>query len=299
MREIGRKTILLIRTHPILWTPYIAAALLASTLSWLRQLAAHRILHWTPIRQVESVLGGNLSSRGFDPNTFMDLMRLRSALTWAVTFLINSVYAAALVFTAILVAAILLNERPILALSAGRLRGYSRRILIYAAKIWILMLVLYLALDWPFYLPGVRDLLSSRAISVLNIGISVLDALCYAWVMAPLAVNLLRLPGGVPLSIADRRRARSIAVLVGLADVLVRHILDWLVWSFGLYGSIANDIAYYSARLIAGLPYVLLYVALSLIADPELQLRAVPDDSTLLKWLRSLMPLHFEPRGEL
>lgn len=298
MGSLVRKTALILRTHPILWAPYIIAAILTSGLDWLRRLASSHILQWALTRQIESVQGGIFSPRVFERVSILTIMRLRSALLWGVHFVDICIYAIALVFTAILAGAILRGERPVFAATAPRLRGFSMRILAYSAKIWVLMLVLYLALDWPFYLPDVAQHLSHRAFSALSIGIGLLHSLCYAWVMAPLAIRLLRPANPMPLSNAERKLARSIAIFAALADELILRALDPLVSLSGIHAQAANEALYSLVVLVAALPYVFLYVAFALIADPELQSREVPDDSSLVKLLRSLMPLHFQPRSE-
>jgi hypothetical protein len=84
-----------------------------------------------------------------------------------------------------------------------------------------------------------------------------------------------------------------------LATSQSRYLVRPLLTVPGLYSSHARYATYYFSPLISGLPFVFLYVAFALIADPDLKDRVAPVDFRLPEWLRSLLPLHFEARKEL
>jgi hypothetical protein len=295
MKSLGRKTAFLLRRHRILWAPYAVAMILTCSLSLLRGFVIDRILLWIASRQIESVLGGNFSSRGFDSVPIETLRRFNSALAWGTDYVSNCIDAAALVLTAILVGVILRGEGPALACAGARLRIYPKRILIYSWKEWFLRLVLSAVLDWPIHLSVTK---LYRGYSASD-GLDLLGRLCFAWVMAPIAINLLRPANAGALSIQDKRLARYIYMLAVTTRYLLEYLQRPLVSVPGLYSSNAKYAAYYFSPLIAGLPFVFLYIAFALIADPDLQDRIAPVDFRLPVWLRSLMPLHFEARKDL
>jgi hypothetical protein len=251
------------------------------------------------MRQVGSVLGGNYSP-AWDYSGNQAAQRLTIAVALAVQFLDAFLFAIALVFTAILVSVILRGERPVFPASAGRLRGHLKRILSYSTKIWLVGLVLYLALEWPFYLPESTTHLpglSHPAMSALTLAARLIHGCCYGWIMAHLAIPLLQLERRVSLPVADMKLARNLSMLVAVVDELIRHFAYLHLSAPGPHASVANDAAYYLTGPFATLPYVFLYVAFALIADPDLKDRVVPD-SLISKWLRSAMPLHFGPGNE-
>lgn len=154
MKEHLRRTIAILRAYPVLWVPYVVATVLAYCLDLLRHVAERRIVYWEFSRQVPSVLGGNFSRRPFDASAMETVHRLRSVLVWAVHYVNISIFAVAMVLTAMLAYASLCNEQPAFAFAAARLTSYPKRILVYAAKAWFLMLVLNAILYWPIYLPA-------------------------------------------------------------------------------------------------------------------------------------------------
>lgn len=295
MKEHLRRTIAILRAYPVLWAPYVVATVLAYCLDLLRHVAERRIVYWEFSRQVPSVLGGNFSRRPFDASAMETVHRLRSVLVWAVHYVNISIFAVAMVLTAMLAYASLCNEQPAFAFAAARLTSYPKRILVYAAKAWFLMLVLNAILYWPIYLPAFHLSWGSLGFVVLSRGLSLLDQLCFAWILAPVALRLLRPAAAPASSIEEKKLARNIFMLTVVAYEAISTILDSLVIKLHLAQQPAVDAAFQIAGLIANAPYVPLYVALALIAYPEMAKNAPQRNSRLRGLMGSLMPLHFRP----
>jgi hypothetical protein len=301
MKSLWSKTAFILRRHRILWLPYLAAGILTCTLTLLRRLASDQILHWILSRrvEVESVLGGNIGSRGFDPSSMQIVRQLRSVLEWGTHYVNIGIDAVALVLTALMVGVILHGEGSALAGAGAKLHDYPKRILVYTSKAWLLLLILDVALFWPIYLPASTFHFSSRGESVLSIGLDLLGRFCFAWVMAPIALKLLRPANSAALPNPDRKIGRYVFLLISAAQFLIELLLRPVASVPGLYSSKGAYAGYYFAPLVTGLPFVFLYVAFALIADPELRDRVMPVAATPPAWLRFLMPLHFVPRREL
>jgi hypothetical protein len=294
MKNLWSKTAFVLRRYPILWAPYAVAMLLTCSLSLFRRFVSNRILPWIATRQVESVLGGNFAPRDFDSVPMQTVRQLRSALEWGTRYVNICIVALALVLTAMMVSVILRGEGPAFAAAGTRLRTYPTRILVYSSKVWLLSLLLSVALWWPIHL-SVTNLYKGYSVSD---GLDLLGRLCFAWVMAPIAIKLLRPAESAALPVLDKRLARYIYLATITAEYLMEYLLRPLVSIPGLYSSNAKYAAYCFSPLISGLPFVFLYVAFALIADPDLQERVVPVEFWLPEWLRSLMPLHSEARKE-
>lgn len=301
MKELLRKSIQLLRSHPLLWAPYVVAELIVDGISRLRHLADARILLWESSRQIESVFGGNFSPRAFDTNAIEVVYRLRTSLAWAADYAERCIFTAAMVFTMTMVSALVRKEQPVIATATARLRQYPKRILLYSAQAWLLSAILFVLIEWPIYLPGFRSAMTGHASDILSRFLDLIGGLCFAWFMAPIAVRLLR-PVAEPDSTRDEKRlSRAAFLLTAVAYVVLIAILNPLVMKLNLSSAGEINAAFRLAALIANSPYVVLYVAFSLIADARLRAEVASGPSWTPKLrglLRSVMPLHFQPPSE-
>ena len=104
MQKLCGKVVELLRKHPILWLPYIAADLLAIFLWHLRRLAEKRILHW--FTTGHSALEGDIraalakASIAYAPIGIVAIVA------------VVSLFVGALVATAVIVDSIEREQRP-------------------------------------------------------------------------------------------------------------------------------------------------------------------------------------------
>jgi hypothetical protein len=140
------------------------------------------------------------------------------------------------------------------------------------------------------------------ATNVLFIGAAILWAFVLAWVIAPIAIALLRPPGAVAVNADEKRLVRYIYFLTQMAAFLLSHFISPLLGKLPLNSS-AENIVLEAAGIVFNLPFVLLYVAFALIAQPALLVSQAERPSAILAFLRrhrrALMPLHFGQGKEL
>lgn len=299
MRELWRKAFELFRRHPILWVPYAGALLATDCFSWLRDVERTAIFRQlsAPHHQ-RSALGGSFSVPGFDAATMRTFEQIQSCVTWATHFVNIYIDAAAMVVTAIVVGMILQQRRISFPTAFTKLRGYSGRILLYSAKYWLLMLVFFV----PSYLIDERILFGAKPSpsmrSMLIFGVSLLTEFSFAWIMAPVALELLK-PMGSPRSTGGLRRIARYSFIVVVAGIMILGRVLNPLFEILSHGSIAGEFgARYLAPLFIEFPYILLFIALALIAteDPFTSVAEAP--LHLPQSLKNLMPLHYPPENE-
>lgn len=296
MKDLLRKSASILRQHPILWVPYIVAELIDSCLNRLRYFVDRRFVIWVAHRPISSVLGGNLAPHGINAATMQNLSHLTAVVASAAHYVSLCIFTTAMVFTAILAGIILRDQQPAFANATAKLRTYPKGILIYALKAWLLSTVL-----WAFcliVLPLLALHPGSRTFSAVSAGLSLLTGLCFVWVMAPVAINLLRPPGSPALAMQDRRIGRYIYMLTFAVIWVVEHSLDPAISELLRKLPAAHYAVDYFLFPLIDLVIVFAYLAFALIADPDLQGRVTDIGFGAPEWLRTLMPLHFQPRRE-
>jgi hypothetical protein len=306
MQKLWQRTLALLRNHPILWAPYLCAACLTSALTTFRRLEDKRIVHWLATRTTSShsILSPGLVDSHFDEATFFrSAQRIHYILQWAFDYVYDLMYALAIVLTALLVNMILSEQGADLRAAFSVLRTYPKRILVYASKYWMLSLVLTLIVTIPA--TKLYEALLAPRYAVFNelfIGVDILWALVTAWVMAPITIALLRPAGAVAPDAAEKRQARYIYFFIQTAAFLLIHFIHPLMYKLPLKSSV-QGVVMDSAGIVFNLPFVPLYVAFALIAQPYLLNSQAERPSAILAFLsrhrKSLMPLHFGQGKEL
>ena len=300
MRTLLRRTIALVGRHPVLWVPYLCAACVTAGLTILRRYGDKAILRWLPTRTsvTHSILSPSLTDNHVDEAAFIRAAeRIHYVLRWAVHDVDDCIYALAIVLTALLLKMILSEQRTGFRASISTLGTYPRRVLVYASKLWILSVVLTVFVTIPA--TKLSDLMPTprhAAIDTLFIGVDVLWAFCFAWVIAPVAITLLRPVGAAAVTIEEKRRARYLYFLIQLVAFMLGHFIDPLLYKVPLESSVQRVVADL-AGIVFNFPFVLLYVAFALIAQPDLLASQDERPSSSLTFLKTLMPLHFG-RGE-
>jgi hypothetical protein len=256
MRQIWRKTIELLRTQPLLWLPVVIAALVNYGLIWLRPVAIHSmILHLVP---QEHFYGIDIPV--YPPPAWL------KALAYAVQYGLGYVRVCCFVFalfvTAKLVGSFATSDKDGFVFSWMYI---SRR---WMGALWLALIlsVIELGADYLIFLAirwcDLHDLFTSYPIEIsldLVSGFLVYFLLFYFGI--PPAVRLLSYPreGSIsPHKIGLGRACSLLAavplVLVGNTEFWLRRFIHPTVW--------VNLVE----EVILALPYVLLFVALSLVA---------------------------------
>src|SRR4051812_24582450 len=130
MLRLCRGVAQLLRKHPILWLPYIAADLLAICLWRLRGVAERGIFHWFTTGR--SALGGDIALPRHDSMAKASLAYAPIAITTitAVVWL----FVAALFATGAMVDSIEREQRPDARELLSGLAAHWRRILLFALR---------------------------------------------------------------------------------------------------------------------------------------------------------------------
>jgi hypothetical protein len=294
MQTLFRKTLKLFAAYPILWLPFVCAELLGMGLNSLRHLTLRPLLDWFATRQ--SVLGGE--SQHLDRLAEGKTRAVEFLLLQGTNYLTSFLTAVALVLTASLVFMVLRGQKPSIATALSALRDYQRRIAVYALKNWALGLLFLALIGFP--VSSLVSAYTSASPTVWNIvaGCEVLLTLpCVAWIMAPIALALLRPADSEPVSPLQKRQARYFWIAVGVVGFALSWVLHPLLNLPTTHLPGQPVLSYLRALLVAS-PNVLLYIALALIAADEPLPDLPPLGPRIRKTLEPLMPLHFRPSAE-
>lgn len=289
----------LLLKYPILCVPYCCAALLVSCLVWFQYLATKRIVYWLPSTQsIHSALGGSVHSPIDVSVTLLWMARLRSSIRWARYYADSCIYTIGTVLTAILVGMILRGDKPAFAHAWTELQSSLKRILFYALKSWFLTLVLFVAVLLTEN--RLRNLVppGSRIDSAITATVDLLNVLCFAWIMAPILVQLLRTAGSPTISDACRRLGRYAFLITVAASFAFRRLLNPLLTKLSFDFRDHQYAISGLVTLVIDSPYVLLYIALALLSEEtSLEIEDM-EISHRRKLLAAFMPLHFREKEE-
>jgi hypothetical protein len=298
MRELWLKTWRLVRGYPVLWLPYLCAELLAFSLSSANRLAHRPIFNWFAKSTSRSVLGGQTMT--------YDLARAQREAIFAsvplqlATRYVNAcLFTAALVVIAALVAAILSEQRVDWASARIGLRVRRKRILLYALQFCVLMLIVAGVFSLPpIFIPAFQFRPGRWGYSLFDVIWALLLSACVAWIMAPLAVKLLR-PPDQPAVDAEQKKVSRYAALIAASLTAMLQLLGWSTENHLFFHS-RIEITAVSAliNLVVNLPLPLLFVALALIAGEAPVTIETDAGFHLPKSLKNLMPLHYRSENE-
>jgi len=290
--NLWRKTIELLRKHPILWLPYLGAHLLASALMWLRIFVSRRIIGWCPT--VHSVLGAAYPNCGSETWGFK--LTLIHLLRAGFEYADHCIFTIELVAIAAITGAILRGQRPSIETVTGSFSRSPGRMLMYSLKIWFLSLLLVALLYAPAYVETFSTHIRSRwASHAFTTAQSMLSLVCYVWIMVTLAFALLRPANAGAVTASEKWQGRTFCILAGVAAYATQSLLNLLVQFVPAFGSNAvRPIVLSILSPVFSFPNLLADIALVLLASCE-DWRSVEIGSVLnfRDWLRGLMPLHF------
>lgn len=272
MRELWRRTADLFWEHPILWLPVLAADLLGQCVTQLQQLLTHRIV--LSLVERHSVLGNTPDLVAYKAAA-MKAALLIAPFVWGSYFINICLYTMAFLVTARLV--FTFQEQPSAASFAATLKaGHPRRIFVFALKIFamfILAAMLLLAVDLFVVSTHQAKLV---AMALWADGAAMVVSVCIAYCIVPSSLRLIKDRNSF---LADESiwRGRSIAILVVAASSVIAFCVQTAEQSL-LGTSPVHPMTLLAlgaiASLFAAVPYVPLFIALSLVAmqdDDEVQ----------------------------
>jgi hypothetical protein len=278
MRTIWRATAYLFWQYPILWLPVILADLIAFSLRsaqlWMRQVVLHS-------------LSANYSVLSDAPEPLRTLPVAWAAIfgtTRAFVELLNvRLYVAAMISISVLIPVRVAETKtpwgqiPLTLKQLGfRIPLLALKILLTLAAAAILDFGLIASLPRLRFLPVfLRTMGSSRD---QNVVIAAVLFAAVAWLVAPAAVSLLR-PRESPSGwVINLRHARNFAVVCVIASTAVYFLAEVAEPSFAplLTTAFRVQCFWLMASATSALLYIPLFVALDLIANPELLVAISP-----------------------
>jgi hypothetical protein len=241
-----------------------------------------------------------------DPAALAKAERYIHILSWDINYVYQCVYAAVLIVTAVLVAAILRGEQPEMRVDVMALREYPKRISGYSLKLWLLSLIFMVL----YGLPAILHAVSTGRWSNVYTGVEyVVSLVCFGWFMAPLAIRLLRPLGSEPVSAAEKRLGRYSVIFAGIAVFALgrllflplRQLSGIVLKRFGVTSAAGQVIIDDVLGPVLAFPNLMASIAIALIAaggDWKVD-TTIPSLIAIQKLLRRLMPLHSQPGNEL
>jgi hypothetical protein len=289
MQVLFRKTLNLFVSYPVLWLPFVVAELLTNVLHQLRHLTLRPLLNWFSARH--TVFGGE--SQHLDQAAEAKTRVVEFLLQEGTSYLQAFLTAVALVLTAVLVYMILRGQTSGFAAALSALRDYPRRMGVYALKFWVLGLLFFALIGFPVI--SLVSAFTNSSPTVWNIvakSESLLTLPVIAWIMAPIALALVRPADSAPPSSMQKQQARYFWIAVGFIGLLMAWLIDPPL--IKLTARLSWQPVLSSLRsLLVESHSVLLYIGLALIAAEEPLPDFPPLGSRIKTFLEPLMPLHF------
>lgn len=293
MKELWRKTTKLFLNYPVLWLPYVCARLLNDLLDSLWH--AVPIFRWLTTTTHRSVLGG--APVQVHSAAASSRLWLFSVIELSLRYPNLCLDTVAIVVTAALVAMIVRGEQPRLRAALAELRAYPKRILGYSFKLYLLELVFATFVSYPAL--RLMNRMGRVANYALLEGQFLVGLVLIAWIITPITIRLLRVPGAEPPSADEKRRGRYFIILTGIgAFALSAALFPPLFKLVALRPS--PEYVYASlVSLVLSFPVLLGDIAVALIAAGG-EWKA-GETAVQRKWrhlVRVLMPLHLGEREE-
>ncbi len=262
MKRLWQRVWVLPRQHMVLWLPVVGAALLSCGWMQLRKSAIHQILPWTlRAHQGRSVLGGSFPTSENSTAGY--------GVVYVASFLITTVceyadiccYVLAMLIIAHLLGKLMTDathDKPYVGFSVAR-HGLG--------ALWLSLLVYLLALASSalVFLPLTFYPTSRLGSPFMPIAVVLVMYSALAFFITPFALRLLAQTGGKAIGPKELSIGRKCSLLAGVAISVFSAIQLTLVKA--LHADPAQREAFgIVGTIVTALPYVPLFLALSLIS---------------------------------
>jgi len=281
VRQVWRETAALFWEYPRLWLPVLGADLLSFLLIRLQKFVTHELIKHLLLGP-SSVFGGGQSL----PESSWRVLTLKAAtlgapFVWATYFLATVLYTTALFMMAAFVRDIRQSQRCDFRL-ALEFAGTHRRLIV---RFSLMMLGLFVLATLIFAITSqIGD--GSPALTspiLFAYGYTALIYICIAYGMAPVAMRRISAGEPRPLTEQSRRTSRILAIPIALTSPLLGWLLPYversLVAEHLLNNFLARSALELVLSLISALPYVVLFIALTLIVDGDASAAELADFS--------------------
>ncbi len=266
MTNLFRRASYLFWQYPILWVPVFVADILDTLLKESRTLVTQAVIR--SVLESHSVLSSVPDRLPAGLQSTMKVALLSAPIVWGTHFAGIVLYASAMTMTATLV---LMNPPTIRGLHEQNPDRSFKDTLFFSLKFFAMIALI--GVPWTVIVGEVSMRFPrSRLIWGGDFGILFAIALtvAVAYFITPTAIRLLRKPRIEPVNLALMRRARAFAVMTVIASGLLDRLTvatqsTFLSRSTPRIGILSFDAV---ASLVGALPYILLFIALTLVAYP-------------------------------
>ena len=268
MKRLWQRVWELSRQHTVLWLPVVGAALLSCGWAQLRKSAIHQILPWIlRARQGHFVLGGTFPTSGNSTAGYGVIYLASFFITTLCEYADICCYVIAMLIIAHLLGKLMTDathDKPYIGFSVAR-HGLG--------VLWLSLLVYLLALASSalVFLPATFYPTSRLWQPLVTITVVLVMYSALAFFITPVALRLLARAGGAQIGLEEVAIGRKCSLLVGVAISLLSAV------QLSIAGKLHVDHAQREAfgivgTIVTALPYVPLFLALSLISMKDFKL---------------------------
>jgi len=266
MTNLFRRASHLFWQYPILWVPVFAADIVDTLLKEVRPLATHALIQ--SVLQSHSVLSSVPDPLQASQLSTWKLALLSAPIVWGAHLVGIVLYASAMTMTATLV---LMNPPTMAGLYKQNPDRSFKDTLYFSLKVFAIIFLI--GVPWTAIV-GVVSMMFPRSRLIWGGDFAILFGVVFTVVVAyfitPTAIRLLRKPGTEPVNVDLMRPARAFAVLTVIASGLLYRLTlgtesTFLARPTPRIGILSFDAV---ASLAGAIPYILLFIALTLVACP-------------------------------
>jgi preprotein translocase subunit SecG len=284
VRQVWREAAALFWEYPVLWAPVLGADLLLFFLTKLQQYVSHVLIYHLVLGPA-SVFGGTRNLPGPSSNgVVFKAAVLSGTLQWSTHFAQIIFYTIALFITAALVRKSSRQNTELLLSPMHFVR--SRRRAIFGLSLRVLGLVVLLAIFLgtliAFTISQAQKYMVHLPTGALYV--LIVPAFCsIAYLAAPITLRHIGLTTLKAVTAESKRKARIFAVLAVAMSSLLGYCLPYIEGSFTAEPFFSSLPAVTTLEaivsLLVALPYVVLFIALTLIVEGDAGVREPVEDS--------------------
>jgi hypothetical protein len=266
MTNLFRRASYLFWQYPILWVPVVAADIVDTLLKEVRPLVTHALIQ--SVLQSHSVLSSVPDPLQASQLSTWKVAFLTAPIVWGAHFVGIVLYASAMTMTATLV---LMNPPAIRGLYKQNPDRSFKYTLFFSLKVFAIIFLI--GVPW-IAIVGVVSIRSPRSQFLWEGNFAILFGIAFTTVVAyfitPTAIKLLMKPRTEPVNVDLIRPARAFAVLAVIASGLLDRLSVATQSTFLSRPTPSIGVILFEmvASLVGALPFILLFVALTLVARP-------------------------------
>jgi hypothetical protein len=257
MENLWRNTVALFWERPVLWLPLVCANLAAFCLTRVQGLLTRQLVHWYVTRS-SSLLPA------FDHFLAIKITLITGPFVWG-TYLLNICFYV----TAFIITASLVRRLPSVFFEFRSRLGDILSFSLKLFALWIIAALLFTVISVGLDFRKTRLLAKSPFIFVL----AALVSMCIAYLITPSAIFLVGTVKSRLISLESVRWGRRFSILAVAASLAIAFFVQFEERSLVTTAPISRGKLLIAigavTSLLAAIPYIPLFISLSLIADGE------------------------------